>query len=147
MFFIANKMNNFVSLLYLPLKVEPSALEHPKLEDLEKIYVEPAFGRTPYYLLYDTDNGHQEIINNTNHHFGGKDSPLDVIKRTKAEVIISSHLGSKPYNLFKSANYPILKVDQDQPFSEILKLYKEGKLTEMPLPEAGSCCSGGNHHH
>lgn len=136
-----------MSNIYLPLRVKDESDVSDTMK-LDEIYIEARFGHAPFYFLFNTDEETGKVVKNTNHHFGGKDNPLQVAQKTDADTIFASHLGSKPYSLFKSANYKIIKVDGSKPLSDLIKMYTSGQLEELPEPEAGTTCSGGkNHHH
>ncbi len=132
--------------LYLPLKVNLGQKINNTAE-LDTLYVESKFGRTPLYLLLDTTTGERRIIENTNHHFGGNDSPPAIAINNGADAVLASHLGSRPYAGLKNAGIPVYLVDSNTSIDQLVKLYKSGDLSIMDEPGPGTCCSGRNHSH
>ena len=98
------------------------------------------FGRVPYYALFDSDTGEFSLVKNTNHHFGGTDTPADVVANAGATFVITSHLGSKPYNMFRERGITVLDANDADTVGDAARLWVEGKLQPMKEPEK-SCCS------
>lgn len=131
--------------LFLPIKSHSVIKESqtPNLDDLE---IERRFGKTPFYLLYDTETEEIQFIPNTNHHFGGPDSPTDIVLRNKAEVVIANHMGLHPYSGFQRNGIGIKYTELNNPLKKIIELYNSNQLEEFPTPGEKSC-SDHNHDH
>ena len=114
--------------------------------ELDKTYPAKAFGRVQFYALIDTSSMEAKLIRNTNHHFGGKDHPVEIAVRNESDAILAAHLGSSPYTKFKDKNYTIYQVETTTPLSVLVDRYNSGELKELDTPESGSCCSGSKHH-
>lgn len=131
--------------LFIPVKIETTSLQAPN--SLENLTVERRFGRTPFYVLYDSETSEYRFVKNTNHHFSGTDTPWMVAAKSGADTVLAAHMGSKPYNGFQQSNISIYEVSENKPILNLIEDYKAGLLNLFKEPEEGSCCSGGNHNH
>ncbi|OLS20162.1 MAG: hypothetical protein HeimC2_38520 [Candidatus Heimdallarchaeota archaeon LC_2] len=132
--------------LFVPIQSDETMINMNSI-DLDNTYPAKAFGRVKYYALINASTMDTKLIQNSNHHFGGKDHPVDIATRNQTDAILAAHLGSNPYTKFKDKNYTIYQVDISTPLSVLVDRYNRGELKELDTPEAGSCCSGGKNHH
>ncbi len=109
--------------------------------DLKKISIDRHFGKVPFYACFDSVTGEYELVRNTNHHFGGSDTPADVVEKAGAKVVITSHLGGKPYSMFQERGIEVLDAGSAKTVEEAVTLWLEGKLAPMAAPDHEGCCS------
>lgn len=126
--------------LFIPVRKNDSFDENYDV-DLHELYVEKQFGRTPYYLLADLKTKEWNLIQNTNHHFGGKDTPVSIAREQNADLVLASHIGYGPYTAFKKHNIPVLQTISNNSIQEILKGFNINEYDEIIPPAKGSCCS------
>ncbi len=126
--------------LFIPVKREENET------DLQKIRIEPRFGRTNEFAIYDTAMKSLEFLKNTNHHQGGSDSFIDMIKKIKGEGVVVAHIGSHAYDSFYSEGFPVYQAEKNANLKEIINLYEDKQLISFPKPKDGSCCSGESKH-
>ncbi len=130
--------------LFLPLKLRKDEKASTELKNLR---LNKRFGHTRVYLLYDTENKSTMLINNENHHFGGKISPWTKAKENNVEVTIAPHLGSNPYKHLSNAGVKIFRGDENETLDIIVDRFLKGELEELPEPPEGTSCSGKKHKH
>ncbi|MHA2031892.1 MAG: NifB/NifX family molybdenum-iron cluster-binding protein [Candidatus Kariarchaeaceae archaeon] len=127
--------------LFIPVKINGSFKDNLKL-NFNNIFVERRFGRSPFYLLADLETQNWKLIENTNHHFGGSDTPASIAFKFDADFVLASHMGYGPYVAFRNVNIPILQVNSEKPLGTLLKEFDISKYQQMEIPARGSCCSG-----
>ena len=130
--------------LLIPIKKNDSFVGNIDL-DLAELHLEPRFGRTPFYFLADLDSQEWELIQNTNHHFGGVDTPVSIASKHKVDLIFASHIGYGPYIGLKNKKIKILHVPNNESVNSIIDNFKLDLYNEITPPEKGMCCSGNNH--
>lgn len=113
--------------------------------DLDELTLGMAFGRVPFYLLFDTVSKEKELIKNENHHFNGKINPWDKAREWKTDVVIAPHLGSSPYRGLAKSNIRVYVAEGS--LSNAVDRYLNNELDEMEEPEKGTSCSGKKHTH
>ncbi|MHA2028663.1 MAG: NifB/NifX family molybdenum-iron cluster-binding protein [Candidatus Kariarchaeaceae archaeon] len=130
--------------LFIPMKIRNNAKDNEKF-DLEDLTVETRFGRTPYFMLIDSDSMKYEIIPNSNHHYGGRDSPVMIASKYNANVVLAAHMGHGPYVDFKSNHISVYQVGPNMSIKSAIEMFNSDELSQMKLPDIGTCCSGGKH--
>jgi predicted Fe-Mo cluster-binding NifX family protein len=60
----------------------------------------PHFGRCPFYVLFDTDTGKVQVIENKSNHFGGDKSPPEFLHEQGASAVICRDIGSRAVSIF-----------------------------------------------
>jgi len=115
----------------------------PNLNELE---IERRFGRTPFFLLIETENRSTKLLPNRNHHFNGNTSPYELAEENGVNTVLAAHLGYGPYVGFQERNIPILRADLHKSITDIIEEYSDGKLETLSAPEKGTCCSGTKKH-
>ncbi|RMG26688.1 MAG: hypothetical protein D6732_21035 [Methanobacteriota archaeon] len=108
--------------------------------DLGKAEIDRHFGKVPFYACFDSVTGEYELVRNTNHHFGGTDTPADVVEKAGAKFVIASHLGGKPYSMFQERGIEVLDAGSAKVVDEVVRLWLEGKLSPMASPDHDGCC-------
>lgn len=122
--------------IFAPLVTE----NREELKSLEDIHLEPRFGRAPVYILFDTNTQEFDIIPNTNHHFGGSDTPVSIVQRANPDYVLAPYLGSKPFRMISTTNIPIVQAIPNESFAE--QLHKWDTLHPMTAPPENSpCCT------
>ncbi|MHA2275986.1 MAG: NifB/NifX family molybdenum-iron cluster-binding protein [Candidatus Kariarchaeaceae archaeon] len=130
--------------LFIPMKMSNKSINTDRY-NLEDLTIETRFGRTPYYMLIDSESMKYQIIQNSNHHFGGKDKPATIATNYDANAVLAAHMGHGPYLGFRGNGISIYQVDPDISVKSAIKMFNSGNLSEMQLPPRGTCCSGGKH--
>lgn len=130
--------------LFMPIK-SPNRIHSENELDLDNTFVERRFGRSTHYLIFDTETEEKHLVPNTNHHFGGADSPAGIAKNNRANTVLAAHMGYGPYVNFNQNNIPIYQVEDNVAISDLINQLREGKLEKMAPITKGTCCSGGKH--
>ena len=101
-----------------------------------------SFGRTPYYVLYETETKEVIFIDNeaASSAGGAGIKAAQMIVDKGAEVVITFRLGENAANVLNVAKIKLFKA-QDGTADSNLKLFSEGKL--LPLNEIHA----GYHNH
>ena len=128
----------------MPVK-SPNGITTEQELDLDNTFVERRFGRSTHYLIFDTETEKKQLVPNTNHHFGGADTPAGIAKNNDVNTVLAAHMGYGPYVNFNQNKIPIYKVEDNVAISDLLAKLREGKLENMAPITKGTCCSGGKH--
>lgn len=128
--------------LFMPIKSPDGVLSEKEL-DLNTTFVERQFGRSTHYLIFDTETEEKNLVANTNHHFGGTDSPVSIANKNQANIVLAAHMGYGPYLTFKESNIPIYQVGDNVTISDLINMLREGRLEKMSRVRKGTCCSSG----
>ena len=131
--------------LLIPIK-NNSDLVNRDFIDLNKLFVEPKFGRTPYYLIVDQIDQELKLIQNTNHHFGGTDTPVSIVAKNAVDTILAAQMGYGPYIGLRNNNVHIYQVESNLSVNLLINKFNSGELKTMQLPPEGMCCSGKRHN-
>lgn len=102
--------------------------------------VDPRFGRTPYFLLYDTDSGEATHINNEqslNLSGGAGIQSAEIVARQGAEVLLTGHCGPKAFRTLKSAGIKIV-VGVEGTAREAIEKYQKGEYEIADSPDVES---------
>lgn len=100
------------------------------------------FGRSPSYLIINTDGSNARIVQNTSNHFGGKGSPTELIINEKVSAVLSKGMGQGALEKFAHANVSVYKV-QSSIIQDNLKLFQDNLLDEL----TENCGHESGHHH
>lgn len=90
------------------------------------------FGRAQKFLIYDTDNGTFDVIDNRqnlNAAQGAGIQAAETIVRAGAGGLITGHCGPKAFRVLSTAGIKIYNTNAST-VREALELYKSGSLTE-----------------
>lgn len=90
------------------------------------------FGRAPKFLLYDTDGGSFEVLNNEqnlNAPQGAGVQSAEAVVRAGAKTLVTGHCGPKAFRVLRAAGVKIHHTDAAT-VAEALEQYREGKLPE-----------------
>ena len=99
--------------------------------------LEPAFDRTPYFLVFDTEFKTWGI--HTNRLYDENDADAGVqsaqnLRRTGAAVLVTGQVGAKALIVLQSDSVKIYKATE-QPTNEALNRYLTGGLEELSIKE------------
>ncbi len=93
--------------------------------------VDSRFGRAPRFLIFDSENGDFQLVDNTQNlnaaQGAGIQSAQNVIN-SGAKVLITGHTGPKAFDVLRSAEIAIYNIENVS-IQQALDLLKEGKLS------------------
>ncbi|WP_319484740.1 NifB/NifX family molybdenum-iron cluster-binding protein [uncultured Cohaesibacter sp.] len=94
--------------------------------------VEPKFGRTPYFLIFDTETNTFELIENTMRGAtgGAGIKAAESIVKMKAQCVITGDCGPKALHALKRSGIKILSA-KDVLVSEAIDLCHSNALIEL----------------
>ncbi len=94
--------------------------------------VEPKFGRSPKFLIFDTENDNFEIIDNmTSDAPGGAGvKAAETVIKVGAKIVVTGDCGPKALNALKQADVTIYSI-KNTSIKDALDLYRAGKLSEI----------------
>lgn len=98
----------------------------------------PSFGRTSYFLIYDTDSKESSFIDNSAaaSQGGAGIKAAQIIVDNKANVLLTPRCGENAAEVIKAANIGIYKtINADA--TENIKAYEAGKLEVLTEIHAG----------
>ena len=97
-----------------------------------------SFGRTPYFMLYDTDNNESRFINNSaaNSQGGAGIKAAQIIVDNNADVLITPRCGQNAAEVLIAANVKIYKALNNS-IEENLTEFKNDKLSILTEIHAG----------
>lgn len=102
----------------------------PLKQKLKGVYaLSPSFGKAPFFLIYETEDGSYEVINNE--FLNGRDV-INMLSSKGVKVIITNHLGLNAYKKITDLGlkaYYSEKKNKD--FMEVVNDYKQGLLREI----------------
>lgn len=103
-----------------------------------------SFGRTPYFLIYDTDSNENEFMDNiaASSQGGAGIKAAQAIVDKKADALITPRCGENAADVLKAGNVKIYKSMNDS-IKDNLENMKLGKLTLLDEIHAGFHNHGG----
>jgi predicted Fe-Mo cluster-binding NifX family protein len=103
-----------------------------------------SFGRSPYFLIYDTDNGKSVFLENAaaDKPSGAGIAAAQIILDSGAEVLLTPRCGENAAELIQAGEIKLLKTIQGS-LQENLDAYLEGKLAVLQEIHAGHHGHGG----
>jgi len=119
----------------LIVPVETKSLETP---------VCPSFGRTPLFLLFDTESGEHEFLDNgaAASQGGAGIKAAQMLVDNGATVLITYRCGENAAEVLKAANIKMYKAQDGSAYDNIAK-YKEEKLVLLEEIHPGFHNHGG----
>ncbi|MBV5317080.1 MAG: NifB/NifX family molybdenum-iron cluster-binding protein [Desulfobulbaceae bacterium] len=93
--------------------------------------LEPRFGRSPGFLVYDLDNGTFEAVENPNVNAaqGAGIQTAQIVVRLEAKALVTGHCGPKAFQVLQAAGIPIF-YSAAATVAEALAQYREGQLVQ-----------------
>lgn len=103
-----------------------------------------SFGRTPYFLVYDTETKQAEFIDNSAaaSQGGAGIKAAQMIADKKAKVLLTPRCGENAAEVIKAANIKIFKTVSGSAMDNI-NAFLDGKLSELDEIHAGFHNHGG----
>lgn len=104
-----------------------------------------SFGRTPYYLIYDTDTEESVFIDNSaaTSAGGAGIKAAQIVVDSKANVLLTPRLGENAAEVLKVADIKIYKTAPGNALENILQ-FIDGKLALLEEIHAGFHGKAGN---
>jgi len=101
--------------------------------------VDPRFGRCPYYIIYDTENGSFEAVENKSRLAGGGAGiqAAQNISDMKAEALITGNVGPNAFRVLSAASIKIYSGATGSIDGAIEK-FKKGEYKETIGPDVES---------
>ncbi len=119
----------------LIVPVETQSLEEP---------VCPSFGRTPYFILFDTETGNSDYLDNsaTADQGGAGIKAAQMLVDTGAKVLITYRCGENAADVLKAGDIKMFKAENGSVMYNIQKCMK-GKLSPLSDVHPGFHKHGG----
>ena len=110
----------------------------------EDSQVSPVFGRCPYFLIFDEEEGKFAAVKNEALQVarGAGIAAAQKISNLGCQVLLTGNVGPHAFWALKQAKIKIFTVSFGKSIKEVLKEYREGKLKEIEAP-AGRFGFGG----
>lgn len=92
--------------------------------------IDARFGRAPKFLVYETETGSVEVIDNAqnlNSPSGAGIQAAETIARSGATALVTGHCGPKAFRVLSAAGVTIYNTDAST-IAEALERYRSGKL-------------------
>ena len=104
----------------------------------------PSFGRTPLFVLYDTESGNHEFIDNeaASSQGGAGIKAAQMLVDSKAAALITYRCGENAAEVLNAANIKMYKA-QDGSVADNIAKYKDGKLSLLTEIHPGFHNHGG----
>ncbi len=99
------------------------------------------FGRSPYFLIVESNNRKCTVITNTSEHMGGIDKPPEIIAANAIDVLILQGIGRKALEKLIEKNIRVY-CTQETNVQEALSKFDKNELIACELQTA---CSGHQH--
>ncbi|MBN1869795.1 MAG: NifB/NifX family molybdenum-iron cluster-binding protein [Candidatus Omnitrophica bacterium] len=105
--------------------------------------VDSRFGRSTYFILYDTETGNVEAVENPNIQFSGgagiQSAQLMITKGVKA--VVTGNVGPNAFGVLTQAGIDAY-VGANGPVREAIDHFKSGKLKKADSPGPGKQSKG-----
>lgn len=102
------------------------------------------FGRAPYFLAVDLDEGGkvsgQRTVANDSEHFGGVGLPPDRILQLQPYALITYGMGPRALNIFQNSRVAVLRANSNK-VREVITAYTRNELEELT-----EGCQHARHH-
>lgn len=106
--------------------------------------INPSFGRTEYFAIFDDQSGEYTFIDNPacNAEGGAGILAAQTVVDSKADVVIATQCGQNAADVLKAADIKIFKAVPAKIF-ELVEKYRNGKLAELTEIHSGFHRRGG----
>ncbi len=104
-----------------------------------------SFGRTPYFLIYDTDTKSYSFVDNSaaaSSQGGAGIKAAQVIVDQKVEALLTPRCGQNAAEVFSAANIQLYKTTSTE-VQEMINAFEAGKLAPLTEIHAGLHNHGG----
>ena len=111
-------------------------------------FVSPAFGRAPYFILFDLEEEDFEYFANSGLQAGrgAGVAAAQLVLSKRAEVVVCGNLGPNAFHILKSSNIKICSGEDGITVSEAISRYKNGATKETITPTTSSGFGAGFGH-
>ncbi len=95
--------------------------------------IDPRFGRAKYFVVYEPDRGHFEVIDNSINLNAAQGAGIQTAQRVVASgagVLISGNCGPKAFQVLNAAGVKVFTSDAKN-VMEAVALFSAGKLTQI----------------
>jgi len=101
--------------------------------------VDPRFGRCPYYIIYDTENGSFEAVENKSMLAGGGAGiqAAQNISDMKAEALITGNVGPNAFRVLSAASIKIYSGATGN-IKDAVEKFKKGEYKQTGGPDVES---------
>ena len=99
--------------------------------------LDPRFGRAAGFIVFDTETGHSEYIDNLGNQQASKGAGIHAaqnVVRAGAEAIISGHIGPKAYAALESGNVKVFQSEVKN-IQDVIEDFRQGHLTQVDSPD------------
>ena len=99
--------------------------------------VDPRFGRARWFVLYDSDSGQYEAVDNgasAEAMQGAGPKAAELLAGRKVEAVITGHCGPKAFQALKAAGIEVF-VDAEGTVAEVVAKYKAGDFKSADGPD------------
>ncbi len=100
------------------------------------------FGKSPCYVIYDTEAKSAVTISNTSEHLGGTGLPPELLAKNGVNVVVCSNLGPKAVDMLSSLNIEVY-VGARGTVRGALEAWERGELEPANIDNA---CKEHGHH-
>ena len=100
------------------------------------------FGKSPGYVIYDTDAKSAVTVPNTSEHMGGVGLPPELLAKQGVKVMVCTNLGPKAVDMFASFGIKVY-VGARGTVRNALDAWQKGELESASLDNA---CKDHGHH-
>lgn len=100
------------------------------------------FGKSPGYVIYDTETKTAVTIKNTSEHLGGTGLPPELLAKNGVNVVVCSALGPKAVDMLSSYNIEVY-VGACGTVKGALEAWQKGDLEAANMDNA---CKEHGHH-
>jgi predicted Fe-Mo cluster-binding NifX family protein len=94
--------------------------------------LDPRFGRAAGFILFDTETGHSEFIDNQGNQQASKGAGIHAaqnVVRAGAEAVISGHIGPKAYAALESGGIRVFQ-SETKTVQEVIEDFRQGRLSQ-----------------
>jgi predicted Fe-Mo cluster-binding NifX family protein len=99
--------------------------------------VNQRFGRTRWLIIFETENGEYEAIDNSDNYNAPQGAGIktaDTVAKKGCKAVITGHLGPKAFTVLNRAGIKGYNC-QSGTVQEAIEKYKNGQLTEISSPD------------
>ncbi len=99
--------------------------------------VDPRFGRAAYFIIYDTETGEHEAIDNSQNLQalqGAGIQAAEHVQKSGAEHLITGHCGPNAFRTLNAAGVKV-SINASGKVSDVIEKFKSGGFGEIEKPD------------